>query len=60
MRDGRSLKTKRVKNSQNPGFDEGMEFIVDDPEHQTITSFLREADPFSSKVLSGVLVFCVH
>ena len=50
MRDGRSLKTRTVKNSKDPEFDEVMEFIVDDPEHQTITSFLRESDFTFSKV----------
>ena len=54
VRDGRSLKTRKVKNSANPEFDEVMEFIVDDPEHQTITSFLRESDFSFSKVRAGL------
>ncbi len=49
VRDGRSLKTKQVKNNANPEFDEVMNFIVDDPDTQTITAFLREADFAFSK-----------
>ena len=58
VRDGRSLKTRKVKNNANPEFDEVMNFIVDDPEAQTITAFLREADFSFSKVCTASELFC--
>ena len=45
----RALVKVQVKNNANPEFDEVMTFIVDDPDTQTITAFLREADFAFSK-----------
>ncbi|KAK9915888.1 hypothetical protein WJX75_005707 [Coccomyxa subellipsoidea] len=44
VRDGRKLATKTVSNNKNPDFNEVFNFIVDDPESQSITAYLRDND----------------
>lgn len=50
VRDGRSLSTKVVWDDKNPVFDEVLTFIVDDPDTQSITAFLKEHDIAFQKV----------
>lgn len=44
VRDGRKLATKTVSNNKNPDFNEVFNFIVDDPESQSITAYLADND----------------
>lgn len=48
MREGRKLSTKTVWNNKNPEYNEVFNFIVDDPQQQSITVLLKDNDfPFS-------------
>ncbi|EIE27098.1 hypothetical protein COCSUDRAFT_45729 [Coccomyxa subellipsoidea C-169] len=47
VRDGRKLATKTVMNNKNPEYNNVFNFIVDDPENQSITAYLMDNDfPF--------------
>ena len=53
VRDGRSQRTKTIWNNKDPVFNQVLSFIVDDPEHQSITAMVKDDDMHAfSKVCS--------
>ena len=44
VRDGRALRTKTIWNNKDPVFNQVLSFVVDDPEHQTITAMVKDDD----------------
>ena len=53
VRDGRALHTKTIWNNKDPVFNEVLSFVVDDPEHQSITAMVKDDDMQAfAKVLS--------
>ena len=44
VRDGRSQRTKTIWNNKDPTFNQVLSFIVDDPEHQSITAMVKDDD----------------
>ena len=54
VRDGRALHTKTIWNNKDPVFNEVLSFVVDDPEHQSITAMVKDDDMQAfAKVLSA-------
>ena len=55
VRDGRSQRTRTIKNNKDPVFNQVLRFIVDDPEHQSITAMVKDDDMHAfAKVRSHV------
>lgn len=53
VRDGRSQRTKTIWNNKDPVFNQVLRFVVDDPEHQSITAMVKDDDMHAfSKVRS--------
>ena len=44
VRDGRALRTKTIWNNKDPVFNQVLSFVVDDPEHQSITAMVKDDD----------------
>lgn len=44
VRDGRSQCTKTIWNNKSPVFNQVLSFVVDDPEHQSITAMVKDDD----------------
>ena len=44
VRDGRSQCTKTIWNNKDPVFNQVLSFIVNDPEHQSITAMVKDDD----------------
>ena len=44
MRDGRSLRTKTIWNNKDPVFNQVLSFVVDEPEHQSVTAMVKDDD----------------
>ena len=55
VRDGRALRTKTIWNNKDPVFNQVLSFVVDDPEHQSITAMVKDDDmhAFAKVALCG-------
>jgi hypothetical protein len=59
LRDGRSLRTKTIWNNKDPVFNQVLSFVVDEPEHQSITAMVKDDDMHAfSKVRPNYV--CMH
>ena len=50
VRDGRVKRTETVSNSTHPEWDEELQFIVDDPDTQSVSVIVKDDDAFNDTV----------
>ena len=52
VRDGRVKRTETVSNSTHPEWYEELQFIVDDPDKQSVSVIIKDDDAFNDTVSS--------
>lgn len=52
VRDGRVKRTETVSNSTHPEWNEELQFIVDDPDAQSVSVIIKDDDAFNDTVSS--------
>ena len=50
VRDGRVKRTETVSNSTHPEWNEELQFIVDDPDTQSVSVIVKDDDAFNDTV----------
>ena len=50
VRDGRIKRTETVSNSTHPEWNEELQFIVDDPDNQSVSVLVKDDDAFNDTV----------
>lgn len=60
VRDGRVKRTETVSNSTHPEWNEELQFIVDDPDTQSVSVIVKDDDAFNDTVSAFGLLSAWH